>query len=461
MRPSDLQVPEPWLPAPPAPPEPGVMGALVKGAIGAAAGGLFWFWQWRTLAIVVWSIAGLITLASIASPAVRRGLAKGFGLLGIGLGKLASWLFLVPLFFLGFSTVHLLHRLSGRDPLRLTIDDRPSYWIPCDSEARSHAQVRSLFAAERPPEGGRRRWPVLLLALIALLGMAEGVLRVFGYGAPVLYVNDPVVGYYPAPNQTATRRGNRIQINGLGMRSTEVAKAKPAGTFRILMLGDSTLYGGAYVDQDAIYANRLDALLEAEGRTVEVLNMGVNGWGPFHETAWVEQFGTYDADLAIITLPYADVFRPLTPLTTKPYLTEAPTFALTEVAHHLMWRARQTAIGKPEAGLREAQGKRGVVQYSRLARLLQEKGAEVMIEVLPSIGAGTGEPSEKETNWVMLLQYQLGSYPFAYPKGLFKAEGKAAYHDHVHLAAPGHARYAEYLKEQVIRGSDRWKAGSQ
>lgn len=463
MRPSDLIVPTPWLPAPPPPKESGVVGAIVKGLIGVGAGTLFWYWQWRTLAIVVWSIAGLVTLASVASPGIRNGINQAFALLGKGLGKGVSWIFLVPLFFIGFSAVHLMHRLSGRDPLRLKLDDRPSYWIASDSEARSAKQVRSLFAAERPPEGGGRRWPVMILGLALLLIVAEVGLRMFGYGDPVLYVNDPVVGYYPKAVQDVTRQGKRITINAQNMRSIPIDASKPPGAFRILMLGDSTLYGGAYVDQADIYANRVDALLEKDAGPVEILNMGVNGWGPFHALAWVEQFGHYNADLAVITLPYADVFRPLTPLASKPYLTEKPMFALQEVAHHLMWRARNSAIGKPAPKLREAQGKRGIVAYSKLANLLRLKGVEVIIEMLPSRTAGTqGAGSKKEHDWMSLLQYQLGAYRFGFPVGLFKAEGEAAYHDFVHLSAVGHARYAEYLNTRIRTQSETFQrfAGS-
>lgn len=449
MRPSDLIAPKPWLPEPPPQKESGPLGAILKGLVGAGAGALFWYWQWRTLAIVVWSIAGLVTIASVASPAIRDGINRAFALLGIGLGKLAAGIFLVPLFFIGFSAIHLMHRLSGRDPLRLKIDDRPTYWLAADSEKRSAREVRSLFAAERKTDGASRRWPAYLLGLLLMLGLAEGGLRLFGYGDPLLYVNDPVVGYYPAANQQVSRRGNRIHTNAQGMRSAAFAMPKPAGTVRILMLGDSTLYGGAYVDQDAIYANRLGALLSTPERAVEVLNMGVNGWGPFHETAWVERFGHFDADLVIVTLPYADIFRPLTGLTTKPYLTQTPTFALQEVAHHLMWRLRNKAVGKPSAEHRDLQGKKGVVAYGNLANRLRLKGIDVMIEVLPSRTAGVDAPTKKEQDWVTLLQYQLGGHPFGYPKGLFKPDGMSAYHDFVHLAEPGHARYATYLADRV------------
>ncbi|MGK0361023.1 MAG: hypothetical protein ACI9U2_003341 [Bradymonadia bacterium] len=458
MRPSDLIVPTPWLPAPPPPKESGVVGALVKGLIGVGAGALFWYWQWRTLAVVVWSIAGLVTLASVASPSIRDGINRGFALLGKGMGTLVSWIFLVPLFFIGFSAVHLMHKLSGRDPLRLKVDDRPSYWIASDSEARSAKQVRSLFAAERPAEAGGRRWPAMILGLAMLLIVAEVGLRLFGYGDPILYVNDPVVGYYPQAIQDVTRQGKRIAINAQSMRSIPISPEKPPGAFRILMLGDSTLYGGAYVDQADIYASRVDALLEKDAGPVEILNMGVNGWGAFHQIAWVEQFGHYNADLAIITLPYADLFRPLTSLASKPYLTSKPMFALQEVAHHLMWRTRNTAIGKPDPKLREAQGKRGVVAYSKLANLLRLKGVEVIIEVLPSRTAGTtGAAKKTEKDWVSMLMYQLGAYRLGYPEGLFKAEGAAAYHDFVHLSATGHARYAAYLNTQIRTNSEAFQ----
>ena len=39
--------------------------------------------------------------------------------------------------------------------------------------------------------------------------------------------------------------------------------------------------------------------------------MAANGWGPFNELGYVEKFGTFDADVAVILLPIGDIYRDL------------------------------------------------------------------------------------------------------------------------------------------------------
>jgi len=53
----------------------------------------------------------------------------------------------------------------------------------------------------------------------------------------------------------------------------QYAKQKLSGTFRILMIGDSTLYGGSYIDQRELYSRQLEQHLRnaAGGRRVEIL----------------------------------------------------------------------------------------------------------------------------------------------------------------------------------------------
>ena len=55
----------------------------------------------------------------------------------------------------------------------------------------------------------------------------------------------------------------------------------------------------------------LDDLLDNKpgANDVEVLNMAVNGWGPFEEFGYVEKFGTFNADVAIVCLPIGDIYR--------------------------------------------------------------------------------------------------------------------------------------------------------
>ncbi len=90
-----------------------------------------------------------------------------------------------------------------------------------------------------------------------MVALAEGVARTQGFGHAVLYRADPVIGYYPMPNQTLARYGGLVRTNAFGMRSRDIAPKKRPGDFRILMLGDSTQYGGSYVDQADIYSTRI------------------------------------------------------------------------------------------------------------------------------------------------------------------------------------------------------------
>ncbi len=111
----------------------------------------------------------------------------------------------------------------------------------------------------------------------------------------MLYVADPDIGYYPQPSAELIRYGGRVATNKFGMRSDEVERDKPPGTFRILMIGDSTLYGGSYVDQADTYSTQVQNRLNGAGSPktsppgkVEVLAMGCNGWGPFHERGFIK-----------------------------------------------------------------------------------------------------------------------------------------------------------------------------
>ncbi len=69
------------------------------------------------------------------------------------------------------------------------------------------------------------------------------------------------------------------RINRQGMRDDRsFAEAKPAGTCRIAMLGDSYFVGYELDLRDTL-AHRIEAQLRADGHKVEVLNFGVSGFG--------------------------------------------------------------------------------------------------------------------------------------------------------------------------------------
>lgn len=68
-----------------------------------------------------------------------------------------------------------------------------------------------------------------------------------------------------------------VAVNALGMRGPERGTSKPAGTARILLLGDSFAFGWG-VEQEETFGARLERLLTERVGAVEVLSAAVPGW---------------------------------------------------------------------------------------------------------------------------------------------------------------------------------------
>jgi len=93
-----------------------------------------------------------------------------------------------------------------------------------------------------------------------------------------------------------------VQINALGLRDTERAYAKPAGVFRVLVLGDSFVEAMHVPLQDTF-----PRLLESRLRTavgdmrVEVISAGVSGYGTASEVLYFEDEGKrFAPDLVVL-----------------------------------------------------------------------------------------------------------------------------------------------------------------
>src|SRR6185295_10340815 len=203
-------------------------GALAKLVVGAVFGGLLYVSDHRAAAYVVWGIAGAISGISLASPAARQmidGLLARFGRL---VGNAVGAVILTFVYFVVVTPVRFFRRAAGTDTLHLRDRDRVSYWLPCDDPHRKAKWAGTMFATEVPTRSGSSV-RVLLASVVVLFLLTEGILRLYGFGQPLLYLADPQVGYYPQPNAHLARYGGLVATNQYGMRSAEVTKQKPAG----------------------------------------------------------------------------------------------------------------------------------------------------------------------------------------------------------------------------------------
>ena len=153
----------------------------------------------------------------------------------------------------------------------------------------------------------------VLLALAVSLALAllvlEGGLRLLGMG-PTKTINrfDPELGWVKAPGVTVERKSSEFdvtfQVNALGLRDDEMASpAKPAGTTRVVMLGDSFVLGYT-VDRQDLFVDQLEHWWKSEGRPVDVINAGTEGYATDQEVLWLETRGKEFQPDVVLLFPY-------------------------------------------------------------------------------------------------------------------------------------------------------------
>jgi len=99
------------------------------------------------------------------------------------------------------------------------------------------------------------------------------------------------------------------RINSLGMRGAEASLEKPAGTLRVLVLGDSVAFGWGLEEQDTL-SSQLQQLLDSAGtgKRFQVWNAGVPGYATWQELSYLaEKSAALQPDLVILPFLFNDV----------------------------------------------------------------------------------------------------------------------------------------------------------
>lgn len=123
-----------------------------------------------------------------------------------------------------------------------------------------------------------------------------------------IYEVDFEIGKRLKPGFKGNHYGAEVEINSHGMRDREFQLGKPAGTQRILVLGDSWTFGPS-VAVEQTWPKQLETLLASGPIPVEVMNTGVSGYETFHEAVYYERnLKAFEHDLVLVGMyPVNDV----------------------------------------------------------------------------------------------------------------------------------------------------------
>lgn len=153
------------------------------------------------------------------------------------------------------------------------------------------------------------RAALLCFGVIAALVVGEVALRLAGLAKPAFYTYDRYRGWALRPGAAGwnTREGEAwVRINHEGFRGPETAFAKAPGTIRIVVLGDS-FTEAQQVPEDqtfsAVIGRALSGCAALDGRKVEVLNLGVNGYGTTQELMTLRHLGwQFSPDIVVLAV---------------------------------------------------------------------------------------------------------------------------------------------------------------
>jgi hypothetical protein len=156
----------------------------------------------------------------------------------------------------------------------------------------------------------RRAFPPLVLVLgsvLVSLAAAEIALRVLGFSHASFWIPDKLTGsrLRPAAEGWSGREGGaHVKINSRGLRDREHEIPKPAGVYRIAVLGDSYAEALSVSVEQTFWwrlAQQLQSCAFASGRRVETVNFGVSGYGTADELLTLRHRAwEYSPDLVLL-----------------------------------------------------------------------------------------------------------------------------------------------------------------
>ncbi len=157
---------------------------------------------------------------------------------------------------------------------------------------------------------------VALIGIIAACLIAEIGLRIFGPPNPHFFTYDGDRGWGLRAGAAGWQRDEGegfVRINRDGMRDIDHSIAKPPGTFRIAVIGDSFTEAQELPRMATFWSvmqDRLAACPALAGQIVEALDLGVDGYGTAQEIMTLDRFGwKYHPDAVVLAFFNGNDFR--------------------------------------------------------------------------------------------------------------------------------------------------------
>jgi lysophospholipase L1-like esterase len=154
----------------------------------------------------------------------------------------------------------------------------------------------------------------VVAALVIILVVGEIGLRTAGFSAPIWYQPDERLGWSMRPGAGGwfTKEGGAYaQVNRAGFRDVDHPLAKPAGAYRVAVLGDSVVEAFQVELKAAFWwqlQERLRGCPALRGREPQVLAFGVSGYGTAQQQLLLESTALrYQPDLVLLAFAPNDV----------------------------------------------------------------------------------------------------------------------------------------------------------
>lgn len=192
----------------------------------------------------------------------------------------------------------------------------------------------------------------VLLTMIA----AELISQFIGFGDPPLVELDEQIEYVLLPDKHYSRFNNTININSYRMRSDDFNIIKQQREHRIMLLGDSVVYGNHHISQEDTIASHLKSELETlyAQDPVVIGSIAASSWGPENILQYVNKYGIYDSDYNVLILSSHDAYDvPFMTNSIIPYRTHKPKSALHDLLLAIGERIKRNIVTPREIRLEE------------------------------------------------------------------------------------------------------------